>query len=114
MGPALAPKACYRWSYIDPVLAPWNATYGFAWAQPWPDSVLPMVLCGPSTGPKACYLWYSMGPSLAPKHAMDGLAWSHRWPPKCATDDLAWAQHWPPSMLLMVLRGPSTCPNACE
>src|SRR6266404_4867788 len=112
MGPALAPKACYRWSYIDPVLAPWNATYGFTWAQCWPESMLRMILHGPSPGHPECYEWSCMGqhwpqsmqpmvlhgPALATKHATNGLAW---------------AQCRPKSMLRMFLHGPSAGPSAC-
>src|SRR6266404_6373180 len=127
-GPSAGRKVCYGCSCMGPVLAPMHATEGLAWtqccppqcatddlaqAQPWPLSMLLMVLCRPITDPKACCRWSCMGPVLVPWNATDGLAWSHCWPPKCATDDLSWAHPWPPSMLPMVLCWPGTSPKAC-
>src|SRR6266404_1890638 len=128
---------------MGPALVTQNATDVLAWAQPWPPRMLRMVLHGPSpghpecyrrscmgpalapqhttdglvwasTGPKVCYGCSCMGPVLAPMHATEGLAWTQCCPPQRATDDLAQVQPWPPSVLLMVLCGPSTCPNAYE
>src|SRR6266404_322018 len=114
---------------MGPALATQNATNGLAWAQPWsprmlltvlhgpsaaPHSTLPMLLHGPSPGHPACYRWSCMGPVLAPMHATEGLVRTQCCPPQRATDDLAQVQPWPPSVLLTVLCGPSTCPNACE
>src|SRR5882762_9712398 len=64
---------------MGPALAPMHATNGLAWAQGWPQCMLPMVLHGPITGPPACYRWSSMGPVLATKHAT-GLERTHLWP----------------------------------
>src|SRR6266404_5075078 len=80
-GPIAGPNACYRWSCMGPVLAPWNATDGLAWAQHWPQCTLLMVLHGPRAGPSACYRWSCMDPSLGPQHATDGLLWAQCWPP---------------------------------
>src|SRR6266404_561238 len=99
MGPVLPPTACYRCSCMGPALATQHTTDVLAWA---------------STGPKVCYRCSCMGPVLAPMHATEGLARTQCCPPQRATDDLAWVQPWPPSVLLTVLCGPSTCPNACE
>src|SRR5882757_938712 len=98
MGPALAPKAYYRWSCMGLEPAPWNATDGLARAQGRHQIMLPMILHGPHASPHSMLPMIWHGPVLATQHAANGLVW---------------AQHWPQSMQLMVLHGPSAGRKVC-
>src|SRR6266404_4988201 len=93
-------------------LATQNATDGLAWAQCWPQSMLPMILHGPSPGHPACYLMVLCGPSTGHKACNRWSCMGPEQAEKYTTDDLTWAQHWPHSMQPMVLCGPSPWPQS--
>src|SRR6266404_4195624 len=97
---------------MGPALAPKHATDDLAWAQPWPPSMLPMILHGPSPGHPACYPMVWWGPGPAPKECYRCSCMGPALATQNATNGLAWAQPWSPRMLPTVLHGPSAAPHS--